>query len=480
MPYLPFSKAIASRIAVFLCCCICLTFAGFSTTATAAVHSLGATDQGWYNSGGTHNILNTNTITGGFGTTEYRSWFKFVIPAECEDGVQSADLTISSAAPSQGDGGVPHSMSVNDVQAGNVTSVGVSINSIGIFNDLGNGSVGTFSVAGNGSFNETAVLSAAALGDLQVAAATATRQYALGIQHLSIGASQYIMGYSQSTVVTGTLNINCAPNPTITLNKIIQNNYGGVAVSTDFTPSINGTATGWGTSNTVAPGNYTVSESGLTGYSAGDWTGDCAADGAITIAAGQNALCTIVNSDIPAKLTLLKQVTNAYGGTATINDFVPSIDGIATTWGTTVSLNAGAHTVAESTLSGYLAGDWQGDCNTDGSIVLSLGEVATCSIENRDLGVDLVVSKSVSNTTPDVGDLVVFTLQVTNNGPDTATNVAVTDTLPVGLSYQPASIAGGDSRNDSDPTGAGLSWTIATLVAGTTTSVSYSAVVLPN
>ena len=46
--------------------------------------------------------------------------------------------------------------------------------------------------------------------------------------------------------------------------------------------------------------------------------------------------------------------------------------------------------------------------------------------------VDLELDKSVDNPTPNVGDNVTFTLTVTNDGPDGATNVVVTDQLPAG------------------------------------------------
>ena len=40
---------------------------------------------------------------------------------------------------------------------------------------------------------------------------------------------------------------------------------------------------------------------------------------------------------------------------------------------------------------------------------------------------DLVLSKSVDNPTPNVGDTITYTITVADNGPDTATNVQVTD-----------------------------------------------------
>ncbi|MEL6812127.1 MAG: gliding motility-associated C-terminal domain-containing protein, partial [Bacteroidota bacterium] len=46
---------------------------------------------------------------------------------------------------------------------------------------------------------------------------------------------------------------------------------------------------------------------------------------------------------------------------------------------------------------------------------------------------DLSLTKSVSNLTPEVGEVVTFTLQIDNDGPDTATGVAVEDIVPSGF-----------------------------------------------
>ena len=46
---------------------------------------------------------------------------------------------------------------------------------------------------------------------------------------------------------------------------------------------------------------------------------------------------------------------------------------------------------------------------------------------------DLSLIKDVSNSTPNVGDTVTFTIVVSNDGPDDATNVEVADQIPSGL-----------------------------------------------
>jgi uncharacterized repeat protein (TIGR01451 family) len=48
---------------------------------------------------------------------------------------------------------------------------------------------------------------------------------------------------------------------------------------------------------------------------------------------------------------------------------------------------------------------------------------------------DLTIDKAVDNLTPYTGQVINFTLVTTNAGPDTVTNVVVTDTLPAGLTF---------------------------------------------
>ncbi len=55
--------------------------------------------------------------------------------------------------------------------------------------------------------------------------------------------------------------------------------------------------------------------------------------------------------------------------------------------------------------------------------------------ENIDCTVDLNLIKTVDKLVPKVGEIVIFSISITNTGNNTATGVEVTDTLPIGLSY---------------------------------------------
>lgn len=61
---------------------------------------------------------------------------------------------------------------------------------------------------------------------------------------------------------------------------------------------------------------------------------------------------------------------------------------------------------------------------------------------------DLSVQKLVSDNSPSQGDEISYSIRVTNDGPDAATNVEVTDVLPEGLSHISSSGASSISVND--------------------------------
>ena len=69
---------------------------------------------------------------------------------------------------------------------------------------------------------------------------------------------------------------------------------------------------------------------------------------------------------------------------------------------------------------------------------------------------DLTITKTVNNTTPEYLETITYTITIHNNGPDNATNVISTDTLPTGLQYI------SDNGNGSYNHNTGL-WTIGTL-----------------
>ena len=83
---------------------------------------------------------------------------------------------------------------------------------------------------------------------------------------------------------------------------------------------------------------------------------------------------------------------------------------------------------------------------------------------------DLVTVKTLASgdATPDEGDIVTFEISITNNGPDEATNVSLTDLLPAGLTATVNNGTTGAAGTYDPATGL---WTIPTIASGTTTTL---------
>jgi uncharacterized repeat protein (TIGR01451 family) len=85
---------------------------------------------------------------------------------------------------------------------------------------------------------------------------------------------------------------------------------------------------------------------------------------------------------------------------------------------------------------------------------------------------DLLVSKTVDETAPNVGDNVTFTVTLENLGPSTAQAVSVNDLLPAGLQFVSATPSAG-----SYSAGSGV-WTLGAVPSGTTNTLLIVATVL--
>lgn len=89
--------------------------------------------------------------------------------------------------------------------------------------------------------------------------------------------------------------------PKLTVTKIVLNDSGGTATTSDFALFVDNATTTSGTQNSYATGTRMVSEGSHTGYTS-TIGGDCAADGTVVLAAGDVKSCTITNDDIPPQV----------------------------------------------------------------------------------------------------------------------------------------------------------------------------------
>lgn len=135
---------------------------------------------------------------------------------------------------------------------------------------------------------------------------------------------------------------------------------------------------------------------------------------------------------VPLNQTLT--VTKAGAGTGTVTSTPSGIScggtcAFAFTPGATVTLDA-------TPASGSTFASWSGaGCSGTGSCVVTMDTAksvtATFSLQDADLS----ITKTASPTTAQTNQNFTYTLTATNNGPDTATTVAISDPLPSGVAF---------------------------------------------
>ena len=210
--------------------------------------------------------------------------------------------------------------------------------------------------------------------------------------------------------------------PMLKVTKIVNNRYGGTLEVKDFPLWVGQTGVTSGVQNGFNAGSYVVSETQQYGYT-GVISGDCDANGNVSLSVGDVKSCTITNSDVQPKLTVTKVVINDNGGTLEVKDFPLWVNQTGVTSGQQNGFSAGSYTVAESQQFGY-TGVISGDCDVDGNVSLSVGDVKSCTITNNDIAPKLTVIKHVINTNGGTLEAKDFTMNVD------ATNVQPSSSFP--------------------------------------------------
>jgi hypothetical protein len=234
----------------------------------------------------------------------------------------------------------------------------------------------------------------------------------------------------QSGLVTTCTFTDTPIQPTLTITKTVVNDNGGTKHATDFGFAVDGgTATAFtqdGTDvlkgknvMTLSAAAHTLSEPAVAGYAASVWGGDCAANGAITLANGENKTCTITNDDQAATLIVKKVVVNDNGGTKIATNFSFQVNGGTVTsflqdndtlhGKNTLTVSAGTFSVTEPAVTGY--GTTYDNCS---NVVIANGGTATCTITNNDVAATLIVKKVVINDNGGTKHATDFSFQLGN------------------------------------------------------------------
>jgi len=126
--------------------------------------------------------------------------------------------------------------------------------------------------------------------------------------------------------------------------------------------------------------------------------------------------------------------------------------------GTTIDFNG----VAVGTYTFQYSVPGMAPCPSDVSVV-------TVNVEDCTSLIDLTLVKTVDNPTPLVGETVLFTITIANNGPDAATGVEVADYIPTGYTNIT------NISNAGTLTGSTINWAGVNLAVGESTDYTFEA-----
>ena len=215
--------------------------------------------------------------------------------------------------------------------------------------------------------------------------------------------SGYTTTYSTgcSGTASGGVPINCiitnlykSSVGTLVVTTKVDNTNGGTKKPSDFTISVTGNSpkpssfsgSSIGSTVTLKPGTYSVTESSILGYTA-TYSSGCSG----SISVGQTLSCTVANvyqTSPLGKITVVKNVINDDRGTKKPSDFMIFVTGNSpspnnfpgSASGTSVSIQAGKYEVVEASVSGYTK-TYSSGCS--GSI--TGGETIKCVVSNDDI-----------------------------------------------------------------------------------------------
>lgn len=176
---------------------------------------------------------------------------------------------------------------------------------------------------------------------------------------------------------------------------------------------------------------------------------------------GPDAATGVVVADqMPAGLTFISASSAAYNSATGRWNVGTVTSGASKTLTIIARLNAGATTPSISNTASVQALD---QCDKN-----KANDSSTVSVSPQ--VIDLSVTKSVNNASPNLNEQVTFTITVTNSGPNAATGVSLFDAMSSGLTY----VSSSATRGSLDP--ATHIWTVGTVGVGQTFTLTINAI----
>jgi hypothetical protein len=238
-------------------------------------------------------------------------------------------------------------------------------------------------------------------------------------------------GYAPTGAITFRLFHNGGATPVVT-EVVTVNGNGTYKTPTGFTLPTTGIVQGtyqWDATYSGDPNNNVASDNNAT-------------DEQVTVGAANPTLTTIPTPAMGILGGTLQDTAELAGGfdptgSITFRLYAPGVDPTAGPATYTEIVSGVGGNGMYKTTRGFAAnatGTWHwvatydGDSDNGSASTGPLDEPATIVGQ-----VDLLLTKTVNDSTPSVGDTITYTVALTNKGPDTATGVQVDDLLPAGL-----------------------------------------------
>ena len=294
-----------------------------------------------------------------------------------------------------------------------------------------NGDTNNNTVSDNNAANEQVTVSVASP---TISTAPSPTTVTLGTTPVTLKDTAALAGgFSPTGTITFTLFHNGGPTPVDT-ETVTVNGNGTYTTPTGFPLPPSGSVTGtyqWDATYSGDTNNNTASDSN-------------AVTEQVTVSAASPTITTTPSPSTAMLGARLQDVADLAGGyhatgAITFRLYAPGVDptvGSATYTETVTGVNGnGTYNttvgfVSNATGIWHWVASYGGDLNNSSGSSGPLDEPVNIALQ-----ADLALAKTVSNATPNVGDTITYTVTLSNNGPNDATNVQVTDTLPTGVSF---------------------------------------------